>query len=76
MWEARCAVVAVEHALEARQNRIMLTRVVIFPAQSAVVFALNTPGLPTITTVHIARRATAAADLFVLSTRRPRAWCR
>jgi hypothetical protein len=60
------AVVAVEHALEAieaTQNRIMLTKVVIFPAQSAVVFALDMPILPTVAMVHIDRRVTAAADL-------------
>jgi hypothetical protein len=71
MWEARRAVVAVEHALEAieaTQNRIMLTKVVIFPAQSAVVFALDMPILPTVATVHIDRCAAAAVNLFVFST--------
>ena len=62
--------VAVEHALEAieaTQNRIMLTKVVIFPAQSAVVFALDMPILPTVATVHIDRCAAAAVNLFTFS---------
>ncbi len=69
------AVVAVEQALEARRS-------------GAAHQGGHIPGavgggvrpqylvLLTIATVHIVRRATAAADLFVLSTRRPRAWCR
>ena len=60
--------VAVEHALEVTQNRIMPTKVVIFPAQSAVVFALDMPILPTVATVHIDRCAAAAVNLFVFST--------
>ena len=62
------AVVAVKHALEARQNRIMLSRVVISSVQWAVILTLDVLVLLTIAMVHIDRRVTAAVNLFVFST--------
>ena len=62
------AVVAVKHALEARQNRIMLSRVVISSVQWAVILTLDVLVLLTIAMVHIDRRVTTAVNLFVFST--------
>jgi hypothetical protein len=41
----------------------MLTKVVMSTVQLAVVFTLDTPVPPTIATVHIGRRATAAGGI-------------
>jgi hypothetical protein len=62
------AVVAVKHALEARQNRIMLSGVVISPVQWAVILTLDVLVLLTIAMVHIDRRVTAAVNLFTFSS--------
>lgn len=62
------AVVAVERALEARQNRIMLSGVVISPVQWAVILTLDVLVLLTIAMVHIDRRVTVAVNLFAFST--------
>jgi hypothetical protein len=62
------AVVSLERALEARRGRIMLSRAVISPAQWLVIFVLDGLVLTTLAMVHIDRRVTAAAGMFVFST--------
>jgi hypothetical protein len=62
------AVVALERALEARRGRILLSSAVVAPAQWMVIFALDALILTTLAMVHMDRRATAAAGMFVFST--------
>jgi hypothetical protein len=62
------AVGALERALEARRGRILLSSAVVAPAQWMVIFALDALILTTLAMVHIDRRVTAAAGMFVFST--------
>ena len=62
------AIVSLERAVEARRGRIMLSRAVISPAQWLVIFVLDGLVLTTLAMVHIDRRVTAAAGMFVFST--------
>ena len=62
------AVVALEQALEARRNRIMLSQTVIAPIQWIVIFTLAALVLLTIAMVHIDRPVTIAVNLFVFSS--------
>jgi hypothetical protein len=62
------AVGALERALEARRGRILLSSAVVAPAQWLVIFALDALVLATLAMVHIDRRVTAAAGMFVFST--------
>ena len=62
------AVVALEQALEARRNRIMLSQTVIAPIQWIVIFTLAALVLLTIAMVHIDRRPTVAVNLFIFSS--------
>ena len=62
------AIGSLETALEARRGRIMLSRAVIAPAQWLVIFVLDGLVLTTLAMVHIDRRVTAAAGIFVFST--------
>jgi Protein of unknown function (DUF4239) len=62
------AVEALEQALEARRNRVLLSGAVIAPVQWLVIFLLDALALITIGMVHLDRRATAAVNMFVFST--------
>jgi hypothetical protein len=62
------ALVAIEHALEARRNRVRLSQSEIAPIQWAVIIVLATLILVTIAMVHIERRLTMAIASFVFST--------
>jgi Protein of unknown function (DUF4239) len=62
------AVVALERALDARRGRILLSSAVVAPPQWIVVFALDALILTTLAMVHMDRRATTAAGMFVFST--------
>lgn len=62
------AVVAVEQALEARRNRILLSQTIISPIQWIVILVLDALVLFTIAMVHVDRRATTAVNLFIFST--------
>jgi hypothetical protein len=62
------AIIAVEQALEARRNRILLSKAAIAPIQWAVIVLLSTLILVTIAMVHIDRPGTVAINLFVFST--------
>jgi hypothetical protein len=62
------APVAIEEALEARRNRILLSKATIAPIQWWVIIARDALVLLTIAMVHVDRRATTAINLFVFST--------
>jgi hypothetical protein len=62
------AVVAVEQALEARRNRILLSKATIAPIQWLVVVILAVLTLLTIAMVHLERSTTVAVNLFIFST--------
>jgi hypothetical protein len=62
------AVVAIEDALEARQDRVLLSKVAIAPIQWEVVVLLSVLILVTIVMVHLDKPATAAVNLFIFST--------
>ncbi len=62
------AVRAIERALQARRNRIILSQAAIAPAQWAVIFLLDASILLTIVMLHIGRNTTTAVNLFVFST--------
>jgi hypothetical protein len=62
------AILSLERALEARRGRILLSSAVISPAQWLVIFVLDALVLATLAMVHIDRRVTAAAGMFVFST--------
>jgi hypothetical protein len=64
----RRAVVALEQALEARRNRVLLSNAVISPVQWLVIFVLDALALLTIGMVHLDRRPTAAVNMLVFST--------
>lgn len=62
------AVVAIEQALEARRNRILISKSVISPIQWIVILTLDVLVLMTIAMVHIDRHATAGLNLLLFST--------
>jgi len=62
------AVVAVEQALEARWDRILLSKATIAPIQWLVVVILAALTLVTIAMVHIERPTTIAVNLFIFAT--------
>jgi hypothetical protein len=62
------AVIAVEQALEARRNRILLSEGTLSPLQWVVVFVLDALFLMIIGVVHIDRPVAAAFNLAALST--------
>jgi Zn-dependent protease len=61
-------VMAIEHAFEARQNRIRLSQLQIAPIQWAVIVVLTMLILVTIAMIHIGNRPAMAATLFIFST--------
>jgi len=62
------AVVAVQHALEARRQRIVLSQATISPMQWGGILLLDALILLTITLVHMDRRGAAILNLLSLST--------
>ena len=62
------ALVAIEQALEARRNRVLLSQAEIAPIQWAVILSLATLILITIALVHIDRRLAMGVTLFIFST--------
>ena len=62
------ALSAIERALQARRNRIVLSQSAISPAQWAVIFVLDALILLTIAMIHVGRHITTIVNLFVLST--------
>jgi hypothetical protein len=62
------ALVAIEHALEARRNRVRLSQAEIAPIQWAVIIVLATLILVTIAMVHIETQLAMAITLFIFST--------
>lgn len=62
------AALAIERAMQARRNRILLSEAAIAPAQWVVIFVLDALILLTITMVHVGRYITTAVNLFVFST--------
>jgi hypothetical protein len=61
-------VMAIEHAFEARQNRIRLSQFQIAPIQWTVIVILTMLILVTIAMIHIDNRPAMAATLFIFST--------
>jgi hypothetical protein len=59
---------AIESALQARRNRIVLSEAAITPAQWAVIVLLDSLILLTISMLHVGRHITTAVNLFVFST--------
>lgn len=59
---------AIESALQARRNRIVLSQASIAPAQWVVIFVLDGLILLTIAMLHVGRHATTVVNLFVFST--------
>lgn len=64
----RLGAVAIEHVLEARRQRILLSRAMISPIQWLVVVVLAALILVTIAMIHIERPRTTAVNLFLFST--------
>ena len=62
------ALVAIEQALEARRNRVLLSQVEIAPVQWAVILVLATLILVTIALVHIDKRLAMGVTMFIFST--------
>jgi Protein of unknown function (DUF4239) len=62
------AVAAIEQALQARRNRILLSEAAISPSQWIVIIVLDALVLVTIGTVHAGRLTTAAVNMAVFST--------
>jgi hypothetical protein len=62
------AVESLESALEARRGRILLSHAVVGLPQWLVIFALDALVLTTLAMVHIDRRVTTAAGMFIFST--------
>jgi Protein of unknown function (DUF4239) len=60
--------IAIEHAFEARRNRIRLSQLQIAPIQWAVIVVLTMLILVTIAMIHIDNRPAMAATLFIFST--------
>jgi hypothetical protein len=59
---------AIEQALQARRNRILLSQAAISPAQWFVIILLDALILLTIAMLHVGRHATTAINLFIFST--------
>ena len=59
---------AIDRALEARRNRILLSRAIIAPHQWAVIFLLDALILLTVAMVHLGRPLTIAVAQFLFST--------
>jgi hypothetical protein len=59
---------AIEHAFEARRNRIRLSQLQIAPIQWAVIVVLTMLILVTIAMIHIDNRTAMAATLLIFST--------
>jgi hypothetical protein len=62
------ALVAIEQALEARRNRVLLSQEEIAPIQWAVILVLATLILVTLALVHIDRPLAIGITLFIFST--------
>jgi Protein of unknown function (DUF4239) len=62
------AVIAIEHALEARRNRVRLSQAEIAPIQWIVIIVLSLLILVTIAMIHIASRLAMLITLFIFST--------
>jgi hypothetical protein len=62
------AVMALEQAIEARRDRILLSKAVIAPIQWNVVVLLSVLTMATIVMVHIDRPLTAAINLFIFAS--------
>lgn len=62
------AVVAIEHALEARRNRVRLSQAEIAPMQWIVIVVLAVLILVTIALIHIASRLAMLITMFIFST--------
>ena len=60
--------VAIEQALDARRNRILLSEASVLPMQWIVILVLATLMLVTVAIVHIERPHAMAVNLFILST--------
>jgi hypothetical protein len=61
-------IIAIEHAFEARRNRIRLSQLQIAPIQWTVIVVLTILILVTIAMVHIDNRPAMAATMFIFST--------
>jgi hypothetical protein len=59
---------AIEDALHARRDRIVLSEAAIAPTQWAVIFVLDALLLLTVAMLHVGRHITTAVNLFILST--------
>src|SRR5262245_45904323 len=62
------AVVAIEHALDARRNRVRLSQAEIAPIQWVVIGVLAVLILITLAMVHIQNRLAMAITMFIFST--------
>jgi hypothetical protein len=62
------AVIAIEQALEARRQRIVLSQTAIAPVQWVVIILLDALLLVTIAIVHIERHTASAVSMIILST--------
>ena len=62
------AVVAIEHALDARRNRVRLSQAEIAPIQWVVIGVLAVLILITLAMVHIQNRVAMAITMFIFST--------
>jgi hypothetical protein len=59
---------AIERALQARRDRIVLSQTAIAPAQWTVIFVLDGLILLTIAMLHVGRHVTTVVNLFIFST--------
>jgi len=62
------ALVAIEHALEARRNRVLLSQAEIAPIQWIVIMVLTMLILVTIALIHINKRLAMATSMTIFST--------
>lgn len=62
------AVAAVEQALDARRERLLLSKASLDPTQWIVIFILDLLILVTISMIHVDRRATTAVNLIIFSS--------
>ncbi|MGC2080935.1 MAG: hypothetical protein WA728_33975 [Xanthobacteraceae bacterium] len=60
--------IAIEQALDARRNRILISGASVLPMQWIVILVLGTLMLVTVAIVHIDRPPALAVNLFILST--------
>lgn len=60
--------VAIQRALQARRNRILLSEAAISPPQWIVILVLDALILLTIAMLHVGRHAATAINLFIFST--------